>query len=414
MKSFSHAFSRIGTESAFSVGPEIAGWVNRGYDMVRLNIGEPGDNIPQVSTKAIIESVKRHETHYMPAAGTDSLREEIANYLSITRRVKYKKEDIVVSPGGKPVIGGTIQILVDPGDEVIYPTPGYPIYESFVDLVGAVKKPIILKEEKSFRFDISDLKKLVSAKTKLLILNSPSNPTGGVLTKEDLEEVAKLANKYDFYILSDECYSRVIFGKGFRKVNFKGNKIPVAPSIVNISGMAERTVILHAFSKTYCMTGLRVGFAASKIKDFMSKFTTFAINYWSCLPAPIMAGALAALGKSQKEAQSVIADYQDKRDMAVEMLNDIRDIKCHKPEGSFYLFPNVTEVCKRKGFANSETLRKHLLSFDKKKKRGVAVLARIHFGKPLPGEREDYIRLCFAGKKDLLAEGIRRIKEAVE
>lgn len=414
MKPFSKAFGRIGTESAFSVGPEITGWVNQGYDVVRLNIGEPGDNIPEVSTKAIIASVKKHESHYMPATGTDSLREEIAHYLSITRRVNYKKEDIVVSPGGKPVIGGTIQILVDAGDEVIYPTPGYPIYESFVDLVGAVKKPIILHEEKGFRFDITDLKRLISPKTKLLILNSPSNPTGGVLTKGDLEEIAKLAKKYDFYILSDECYSRVIFGSGFDRVNFKGNKIPVAPSIASLPGMAERTVILHAFSKTYCMTGLRVGFAASKIPDFMKKFTTFAINYWSCLPAPLMKGAEAALGKSQTEAQKIIAGYKEKRDMVVAMLNDIKGIKCHKPEGSFYLFPNVTQVCKKKGFKNSEELRKHLLSYDKKKKKGVAVLARIHFGKPLPQEREDYIRLCFAGKKDLLAEGIRRIKEAVE
>lgn len=414
MKPFSKVFDKIGTESAFSVGPEIMGFINQGYDVVRLNIGEPGDNIPEVSTQAIIDSIKKHETHYMPAAGTDSLREEIAHYLSVTRGVKYQKDDVVVSPGGKPVIGGTIQILVDPGDEVIYPTPGYPIYESFVDLVGAVKKPIILKEEKGFRFDISDLKKLITKKTKLLVLNSPSNPTGGVVTKEDLEEIALLAEKYDFYILSDECYSRVIFGKGYKKVNFKGNKIPVAPSIVNIPGMAERTVILHAFSKTYCMTGLRVGFAASKIPDFMKKFTTFAINYWSCLPAPLMAGAQAALGKSQREAQRVIANYEKKRDMAVAMLNDIKGIKCHKPVGSFYLFPNVTKACKNKGLKNSEELRKYLLSYDKKNKRGVAVLARIHFGKPLPGEKEDYIRLCFAGKKELLAEGIRRIKEAVE
>lgn len=414
MKSFSKAFDRIGTESAFAVGPEIASWISQGFDIVKLNIGEPGANIPEAATKAMIASVANHETHYMPAAGTDNLRSEIAYYMSITRKVDYTKDDVILSPGGKPVISGTVMILVNPGDEVIYPSPGYPIYESIIDLVGATKKPVILKEEKGFRFDIKDLKKLVSKKTKLLILNSPSNPTGGVLEKEDLVEIAKLAKKYDFYILSDECYSRIIFGSSFEKVNFKGNKIAEAPSIASLPGMPGRVVILHAFSKTYATPGLRLGFACSKNKEFIKKFTTYGINIWSCLPAPIMVAGLACLGKNQREAQREVANYQKKRDLAVSMLNKIEGIKCHNPVGSFYLFPNVTEVCKKKGFKNSEELRKYLLSYDRKNKKGVAVLSRIHFGKPLAGERKHYIRLSIAGKIEDVAEGVRRIKEAVE
>ncbi|MBM3283244.1 aminotransferase class I/II-fold pyridoxal phosphate-dependent enzyme [Candidatus Gottesmanbacteria bacterium] len=414
MKSFATAYERIGTESAFAVGPEIAGWINQGYDIVRLNIGEPGCNITDVSTAAAIASFKRHETHYTPSTGAESLRKEIAGYLSATRLVKYDANDIVVTPGGKPVIAGTIFILVNPGEEVIYQTPGYPIYESMVNYVGARAIPIQLKEEKGFRFDIKDLKRLVSKKTKLLILNSPSNPTGGVLERSDLEEIANLAKKYDFYVLTDEIYSRLAFAKDLRVVKFKGNKLPVTDSIATQSGMIQRTVILDGFSKTYAMTGLRLGYAASKIPKFMDKFLTFAINFWSSVPQPCMAAAEAALGEDQSETQKEIRLYQEKRDMMVPALNRIEGIRCHNPKGSFYLFPNVSGVCKKLKLKDAEDLRRYLLTYDKRNKKGVAVLARKHFGKRLPSEKEEYIRISFAGSLASLKEGVRRIKEAVE
>lgn len=413
MKQFSKAFDRIGTESAFAVGPEISDCEKKGYNVVRLNIGEPGANIADIATEKGVLSFQNHETHYTPSAGTESLRREIAEYMSVTRFVKYTPDDIIATPGGKPVIAGTVFILVSPGDEVIYPTPGYPIYESVIDFVGARRVPITLKEEKGFRFDLSDLKKLVNKKTKLLILNSPSNPTGGVLEEEDMAEIAALAQKYDFYVLSDECYSRLAFSDKFRKVNFKGSKFMITPSIVSQKGMEERVVVLDAFSKTYAMTGLRVGWAASKIKGFIPKFLTYAINFWSCLPAPAMAAAEAALGSDQTSAQSEVNGYREKRDAAVSMLNKIDGIRCNNITGSFYLFPNVTSVCKKLKLKDAEELRKYLLTYDEKNKRGVAVLARKHFGERLKTEKDEYIRISIAGKMADIKEGIRRIEEAV-
>lgn len=413
MKLQAKNFARIGTENAFAIGPQILALEKQGYDIVRVNIGEPGCNIAKAAAKAMIESVKNCETHYTASAGIDSLRETIAEYLTATRKVKFTAQDIVMAPGGKPVIGGTMFILVNPGDEVIYPTPGYPIYESMVNFVGAKPRPILLKEANGFRFDINDLKKLVNKRTKLLVLNSPSNPTGGVLEKKDMEEIAQLAKKFDFYVLADEIYSRIAFGEKIRKVNYKGNQFKVADSIVSQPGMLQRTVVMDGFSKTYAMTGLRLGYAASKIRGFSAKFLTFAINFWSNLPVPCMRAAEAALGKDQSEAQGEIKLYQQKRDVIVKALNEIEGIKCHNPLGSFYLFVNVTEVCKKLRLKDSEALRKYLLTYDKKNKKGVAVLSRQHFGKKLRGEKEEYIRISIAGSLPSLKEAVKRIKEAV-
>lgn len=413
MKPFSTAFGRIGTESAFAVVPEIASWIAKGYDIVRVNMGEPGCNIAKAATNAAIASFKRHETHYVDSKGDPILRRETANYVNTTRGTNFTTEDIVFGSGGKPIMAGTLILLVNPGDEVIYPSPGYPIYESFIDYLGAKRVPIALHEEKEFRFDIADLKRLVSKKTKLLILNSPSNPTGGVLSDNDYKEIAQLAQKYDFYILADEIYSRISFGSHLRQVKFKDNKFGVTASILNQPGMDKRTVLMDGFSKTYAMTGLRIGYSATKIPGFSAKMLTFAINFYTCLPQPCMAAALASLGPDQSEAQAEVESYRQKRDAVVAGLNKIKGIHCHSPIGSFYLFPNVTEVCKKKGFADAEELRKYLLSYDKKNKKGVAVLSRIHFGKKLPGEKEEYIRISFAGTLESLKEGVKRIKEAV-
>ena len=414
MKPFSRAIANIGTETAFAVGPEIQSWVDKGYDIIRVNIGEPGCNIARAATIAAIESIKNHETHYTPSSGAPALRKEIAHYMTVTREVSYDESDIILSTGGKPVIAGTFFILINPGDEVVYPTPSYPIYESMITFIGAKGVPIELKEEKGFRFDLNELKKKVSKKTKLLVINSPSNPSGGVLMSEDLKVIAELANKYDFYVLSDEIYSRIVFGNEFKKVTFKGNKLPIAPSIVSQKNMSERVIILDGFSKTYAMTGLRLGFAASKNKAFMKEFLTVAINLWSCLPQPMMAAAEAALGKDQSETQHEIILYEKKRDVAVKMLNDIEGVSCHKSLGAFYLLPNVTKACQKLGLKDGEAMRKYLLTYDKKNKKGVAVLSRSHFGKRLAMEHQEYIRISTAGKMEDIKEGIRRIKEAIE
>lgn len=413
MKSFSKASLRIGTESAFAVGPEIMAQERKGFDIVKLNIGEPGCSIDKKATLSAINSFKNHETHYSPSKGEEGLRKKIARYMKATRGVDFDPEEIVLTPGGKPVIAATIMTLVNPGEEVIYPTPCYPIYESMVNFVGAKAKPILLKEEKGFRFDLKELTKLISKKTRLLILNSPSNPTGGVLEESDLEKIANLAKKNDFYVFSDEIYSRIVYGNGFTKINFMGNHLPHVPSIISQSGMGQRTVLMDGFSKTYAMTGLRLGFACSKNKKIIDKLLTFAINLWSCLPMPCMRAAEAVLDKDQDYTQNEIKCYQEKRDYLVKKFNQISGISCHKPKGAFYLFPNVTKVCQKLKLKDGESLRKYLLTYDKRNKKGVAVLARIHFGKPLKEEKEQYIRISFAGSFESLKEGVKRIKEAV-
>jgi aspartate/methionine/tyrosine aminotransferase len=333
--------------------------------------------------------------------------------VTVTRGVKYEVDDIVLTPGGKPVISGVLFSVLNPGDEAIYPTPSYPIYESMIDFIGAVKKPILLEEEKEFNFLISDLVKHVRAKTKLLILNSPSNPTGGTILKEDLKEIAKIVKKNDLFVLSDEIYQRIVFDKTLTKVNYKKSHFLVSPSIASFPGMAERTVILDGFSKTYAMTGLRLGFAASKNRQIINKLITYAINMWTCLPEPLMRGAEAVLDDSQEEAQKEVENYHQKRDMAVKLINEINGITVHKPLGSFYLFPNVTKALKKLRLANAEAFRRYLLTCDKKNKQGVAVLARKHFGNQLPEEKEEYIRISFAGDKEELKKGILIIKKSL-
>jgi len=247
-----------------------------------------------------------------------------------------------------------------------------------------------------------------------LILNSPSNPTGGVLELKDLKQIACLARKFDFYILSDEIYSRMVYGNGFKKVKYNDHFLPIAPSLVTLPGMARRIVILDGFSKAYAMTGLRLGFACSRNQKIMDKFFTLAINLWSCLPQPLMAAAEAALDSNQKEVQAEMVFYQKKKEMAVKLLRKIDGITCHDPKGSFYLFPNVTEICRHLGFKNAENLRQYLLRYDRKNKKGVAVLTRDHFGKKLSCENQEYLRISFAGSMVDLRKGIKRIKEAIE
>lgn len=414
MKNLSYAIQRIGTESAFAVGPQITEAEKRGYNIIKLNIGEPGCNIDEAATRAALNSFKNHETHYTPSAGLQSLRQAIAEYLKATRKINYQAEDIVLMPGGKAVIAASLIVLVNPGDEVVYFTPCYPIFESIISFIGAKPKPILLKEKNFFSFEIRELERALSKKTKLLILNSPSNPTGGVISKDKLKAIAYLAKKYDFYILSDEIYSRIVYGEEFEKITYQKKLLPIAPSIASFPQMAQRTIVLDGFSKTYAMTGLRLGYSAVKNQKIASKLITFAINFWSCLPLPCMRAAEAVLKGNQNQAQREITLYEQKRDFLVKSINEINGCHCLSPKGAFYLFVNVTQACKKLGLKNAEALRKYLLTYDKKNKKGVAVLTRDHFGKRLAKEKEHYIRISFAGPLADLKEGAKRIKEALE
>lgn len=414
MKPISDLIQRTGTENAFAVGPEIAKKEAEGWDIVRLTLGEPSGNIPEIATQEAVISLKHHETHYTPAQGLPALRAALADYMSTTRKAEFGPEHIVLTPGGKPVIWSTMACTINPGDEVLVPSPGYPIFESSVEMLGGRPVAIPILEEKGYSLDADSLEDLITAKTKAIIVNSPANPTGGVIPARDLEKIAKLCVKHDLWVLSDEAYARIVFGDNYNTVDYKGNTLKLAPSISSFPGMAERTVILAAMSKTYNGTGVRVGWATTQNSELAQRLTQIAINLWSCLPMYSQKALLACLAEDQTQAEYDLEQYREKAEIVYQGLNSIEGIKCVKPEGAFYALPNVTGACKKLGLKDAEEFRKYLLTYDQKNKKGVAVLARIHFGKKRPDEKGEFIRIAFPGSKEGLKQGIARIKEAVE
>ncbi|HOB21314.1 MAG TPA: pyridoxal phosphate-dependent aminotransferase, partial [Bacillota bacterium] len=358
-------------------------------------IGEPDFDTPQNIKDAGCRAIQNNETHYGPSAGIMPLREAIAKYISETRNISVKPEHVVVTPGAKPIIFHGILACVDPGDEVIYPNPGFPIYESMINFVGAKPVPLPLVEEKNFSFDVQQLRSLVTEKTKMIIINSPQNPTGGVLSKEDLEAVAELAIEHDLWVISDEIYSRLVFDGEFR-------------SITAIPGMQERTIIIDGFSKTYAMTGWRLGYGVmnEKLAETVARLET---NSESCTATFTQWAGIEALTGPQDRAEAMAAEFRRRRDLIVEGLNQIEGITCCKPGGAFYVYPNVTGACKRLGLADSREFQRYLLY-----EAGVAVLARTCFGKRNQGEDQEYVRLSYATSTEQIQEGLARIKKAVE
>jgi len=386
--------SRLGTETAFEVLAEVNALKAKGKEIISFAIGEPDFDTPTNIKKAAIDAINDNQTHYNPSAGLIEVRQSCADYIKRTRGIDVDPEEVVVVPGGKPIIFYTILALADEEDEVIYPNPGFPIYESMIDFIGAKAVPLPLLEEKEFSFDIEDLKKIVSDKTKLVILNSPQNPTGGVIPKEDLEVVAELAKKHDFYVLSDEIYSQMIYDGKFE-------------SISTFPGMKERTIILDGHSKTYAMTGWRLGFGVMP-KELAALEAKLMTNSNSCTCTFTQIAGKEALDGPQDDALAMVKEFKERRDIIVEGLNDIEGISCIKPHGAFYVFPNVTQACKDKGFKDAKELQQYLLH-----EAGIALLSRNCFGKKNVGEEEEYLRLSYATAKEQIRAGIKKIKEAL-
>jgi aspartate/methionine/tyrosine aminotransferase len=387
--------SRLGTENAFLVMAEVNKLIAQGKDIISFCIGEPDFDTPVNIKKAAIKAIEEGYTHYGPSAGLPLLRETVAKYISKTRNIKVLPEEVVITPGGKPIIFYTIHALVNEGDQVIYPNPGFPIYESVINFVGAEPVPIPLIEDKGFSLDINYLKKLITGKTKLIIINSPQNPTGGILSRKDLEEIAKIAIENDIWILSDEIYSRIIYDGKFS-------------SIASISGMRDRTIILDGFSKTYAMTGWRIGYGVMNA-SLASIVANLETNCESCTATFTQIAAAQAYCGPQEETEKMVSEFKDRRNLIVEGLNDIEGFKCSIPGGAFYIFPNVTKACRNLDLAGSKELQEYLLY-----KAGVAVLPRTSFGIKNIDENQEYIRLSYATSKDNIIEGLRRIKKAVE
>lgn len=386
---------RLGTENAFLVLTEVNKLIALGKDILSFCIGEPDFDTPQNIKATAVKALKDGYTHYGPSAGLLEVREVVADYISKTRNIKAKPDEVVITPGGKPIIYHSIHAIAEEGDEVIYPNPGFPIYESVINFVGAKPVPAPLLEKKGFTFDLNQIRQLVNKKTKMIILNSPQNPTGGIQLKEDLKELANIATDNDLWVLSDEIYSRIIYEGQFN-------------SISTLNGMKDRTIILDGFSKTYAMTGWRIGYGVMH-KEMAAKIAQLETNCESCTATFTQLAAREAYLGPQDETDKMVAEFKVRRDIMVDGLNDIKGITCFRPKGSFYVFPNVTEACRSMGFTSSKEFQEHLLY-----EADVAVLSRFSFGLKNEGEDQEYIRLSYATSRYNIKKGLKRIKVAVE
>jgi aspartate/methionine/tyrosine aminotransferase len=385
---------RLGSETAFTVLSVVNKLRAEGKDVISFGIGEPDFDTPAHIRNAAKKALDENRTHYGPSAGLPELRTAIAAYIARTRGIACAPEEVVVTPGAKPIIFTTVATCVNPGDEVIYPNPGFPIYESVIEWLGGVAVPAPLTERTNFAFDRAALAAAVTAKTKLLILNSPNNPTGGTLTRADLEFIADLARRHNFWVLSDEIYSQIIFGGKFE-------------SIAALPDMKERTIILDGFSKTYAMTGWRMGFGVMN-RTLADLAARIEMNIESCTSTFSQIAGVQALTGPQDEARDYARQFHERVALGVKLLNEIPGVTCAMPGGAFYAFPNVTGACRNLGLKSSDELARDLLH-----RGGVAVLPRSCFGRRPAAETEEYVRLSFAASLDTIREGIGRMRTVI-
>jgi aspartate/methionine/tyrosine aminotransferase len=381
----------LGTENAFVVLAEVNALVKGGKDIVSFCIGQPDFPTPVNIQDAAVAAIRDGRHGYTPSAGIDELRAAVAADMGARRGMTFVPGEIVVGAGAKPFIAYAIASVTDYGvqDEVIYPVPGFPIYESQILANGAVPVPIYLRESRDFAFDPDALEAAITPHTRLLILNTPHNPTGGLLRAADLDAIAEvLAAHPQVWIYADEIYSRLAYEGRFE-------------SIASRKGLRERTIISDGASKTWAMTGWRIGFVANAA--LAPVFTRWITNTDSCASQISQWAALEAVTGTQSPADAMRATFLERRDLIVRLLNDVPGIQCRTPGGAFYAWPNVTEACKMAGCADSEAFRKRLLH-----EAGVAVLADTHFGRRVPGDGQ-HIRFSYAASNEAIAEGVARV-----
>ncbi|MFE4106476.1 pyridoxal phosphate-dependent aminotransferase [Almyronema epifaneia] len=384
-KAWATRMERLGTESAFEVLAKAKQLEAAGRSVIHLEIGQPDFATAPAICDAAYEAMQQGYTGYAPAAGLPALRQAIAEQVSQTRQVAVSPEQVVVMPGAKPVIFFTLLALVEAGDEVIYPNPGFPIYESVIGFTGARPVPLPLQESVDFRFQIADLEAAITPRTKLLILNSPQNPTGGVLTLDDLKAIARLAQQHQFYVLADEIYSRILYDQ-------------VHHSLLSLPDMAAQTILLDGFSKTYAMTGWRLGYAVAPVA-IAQKLEQLMINSNSCTASFTQMAGVQALQGSQAAVEQMVSAFQRRRNLIVAGLNAIAGISCRLPQGAFYAFANVQLLP-----LDSNALADYLLE-----QAGVAVLSGSAFGK----YGEGYLRLSYANSAENIQQALANIAEAI-
>ncbi len=374
--------SRLGTETAFEVLNKARALERQGREIIHLEIGEPDFDTPDNIIEAAVSALHQGWTHYGPSAGLPDLRQTIAEYVSQTRKVSVTSDEVVVVPGGKPIIFFTMLALVDVGDEVIYPNPGFPIYESMINYMGGRAVPIHLREERDFSLAVDELASLITDRTKVLILNSPQNPTGGVLSQQDINDIADAIGDRNILVLSDEIYSRLLFeGEHF--------------SIMSVPGFKDRTILLDGFSKTYAMTGWRMGYGVMR-SDLATHVTRLMTNSNSCTASFTQIAGIEAIRGDQSSVDRMRDEFQRRRDVFVAGLNRIKGFSCRLPKGAFYVFPNITKT----GWT-SKMLADALLE-----QAGVACLSGTAFGE----FGEGYLRFSVANSLENLQKALTSIE----
>jgi aspartate/methionine/tyrosine aminotransferase len=386
--------SRLGTETAFAVSAEANAWRALGHTVYPFHLGDMDLPTPENIVEAAFRAVRDGKTGYCPNAGIPELRDALAADVGASHGLEFGAANVAVQPGGKPVIEKFLLTLMDPGDEVLYPSPGFPIYESQIEFLGGVAKPYgFVPGERNFLLDFDAIEAAITPRTRLLIFNNLHNPTGAESPNEEIAALAELALKHDLYVLADEAYWDVRYSGQSR-------------SIASLPGMAERTVILYTFSKKFAMTGWRLGGAIGP-KDLIAHIATLNVNQESCTTHFIQWAGVEALTGDQSGTKEILRILQERRDVAVDILNDVPGVSCYRPEATFYLFPDVTGLMERKGFTTYDELRRAALE-----QAGISFCTRLHFGRELPGEQRRYARFAYSGiSAELIEEGLGRLRE---
>ena len=384
MRPLAARMSRLGTETAFEVLAKARALEAKGRDVVHLEIGEPDFDTPPGIVAAGVAALERGETHYTPSAGVVELREAIAAYLLARRGVRADPSQVIVTPGAKPIMFYALLALLDDGDEAIYPDPGFPIYSSMIDFAGARGIPLALREANGFQPDLAELERLVSSRTKVLVLNSPNNPTGAVLSRDAIREIARIAREHDLWVLTDEIYGELVYDGEHRSIALE-------------DGMSERTILLDGFSKTFAMTGWRLGYGVFP-RALVEPVAKLVTNSVSCTATFVQRAGTAALASRPPEVDRMIAEFRRRRDAVVRGLSAIPGVTCRLPQGAFYAFPNVRAL----GLRSSAEVADRLLN-----EAGVATLAGTCFGTA----GEGYLRLSYANSLENLNKAVSRIAD---
>ena len=385
--------SRLGTETAFAVSAEAAAFGAEGNRVYPFHLGDMNLPTPSTVVEGAMKAIAAGKTGYCPNAGIPQLREALAADVSASHGIDYAAENVVVQPGGKPTIGKFLNAVMNPGDEVLYPNPGYPIYESQIEYLGGVAVPYgYVEVENNFDLDFDSIEAGLTDRTRVLILNDLQNPNGAELSADQRERLADLVRRHDLLVLCDEAYF---------DMRYDG----VSTSFASLPGMAERSVLLYTFSKKFAMTGWRLG-ASIGPKDIVDVIAKLNVNDESCSNHFIQYGAVEGLQGDQTEVLALLDTLKARRDAAVDALNAIEGVRCLRPNATFYLFPNVTEVMARKGLDDYEAFRRGALHAT-----GVSFCTRLHFGRALEGETDRYIRFAYSGiDVDDIQEGLARFK----